>query len=85
MPVNFRVICDAATVTGKTTFHIRISEILWKTTLFLHFLKQIGKGKGRATGIWETVIFEMVYYNAIEHSFSIIDPPPCLGQEVNIL
>lgn len=45
MPVNFKVICDAATVTGKTIFHIRISDILCKTTLFLHFLKQIGKGR----------------------------------------
>lgn len=85
MPVNFRVTCDAAIVTGKTIFHIRISEMLCKTTLFLHFLKQNGKGKRRATGMWETVSFEMVYYNAIEHSLSVTDPPPSLGQEVNIL
>lgn len=43
MQVNFVVIGDEATVTGKTIFYVRISETFCKTTLFLYFLKQIGK------------------------------------------
>lgn len=40
MPVHLGVICDAVRVTGKTFTRIRISETLYKTTLFLHSLKQ---------------------------------------------
>lgn len=77
---------DAAPVTGKTNLHIGTSEAFCKTTLSLPFLKQIGKGKRRATSKWETVFFfffEIAYCNATEYS-SFTDPLTTLSQGTNV-
>lgn len=84
MTINFGVIWDAVIVTGKTFFHIRISETLCKTTLSLHSLKQDCKWEEKSNG-QRAVIVEMAYCNTAEYSISATDPQPILGRAVDIL
>lgn len=80
------IICDAATVTGKTSLHIGTSETFGNTALFFHLFKEIGTGEKQSHKQMGNSCFSVVlmaYCDATEYA-SLPDPLPVLSQVTNV-